>query len=637
MEVQMLDRSLESSPQPMASVLDLMKAEPPYPSDTEASRHMYKKRGKSIMLVAKLSDGDEERFFCWENSFGTEWKDRCPPTFLPILYNHDEVSESRCEPIFFVESEYEADRLISLGLVATSYGSSGSPPLYQEDLLIGRQILVIGQAGSEGEQFVRAVRQAYGDLASIRTLIVEKPLGGTPDGYRFADWLNDTAAIDQKMWLLTRARGECGSLEVASGRLGSAPDGNAESACPNVHEKQKAAHQPSARSAEAIPLGGAANGEIGNVATGNRHSPGHRRNRVVLSNDMTAGAEPEWLVDGVLPKEGTGMLYAPSSAGKTFIGIDLCYAVQNGQLWAGKGVKQGKAVYVAAEDSSGVCYRARVQFDAGEYGDPFSVVRADDEGLSLISEGQDLNRLIEDIDFARGDDDVRLIIIETFEKIAEGIDENMSGPVGQVWSNLARIARRFGCFVLLAHHTGKGGETYRGSSTFKNRAETILSIEERGDGNRRLQVVKQRNGISGLSAEFTLEAIPGTQTCRVMFTADWTGAPGAERERKKSKEGKGQQLQSAILGVLQERYSGTREKQIDKTDLRQHSAILSCLSPDKNEAARKAFERALCGMEQRGLIRRAGQTVELVPHGEFEPDNSKAGPDMSEYIFQQIG
>lgn len=637
MEVQMLDRSLESSPQPMASVLDLMKAEPPYPSDTEVSRHMYKKRGKSIMLVAKLSDGNEERFFCWENSFETVWKDRSPPTFLPILYNHDGIRESHGGPIFFVESEYEADRLISLGLVATSYGSAGSPPPYQQELLTGRQILAIGQAGSEGERFVRAVRQAYGDSASIRTLIVEKPLGGTPDGYRFADWLNDTAAIDQKMWLLTRARGECGSLEVASGGLGSAPDGNAEPACPDVHEKQKANQQPSARSPEAILLGGAANGEIGSVATGHRDLPRHRRNRVVLSNDMTAGAEPEWLVDGVLPEEGTGMLYAPSSAGKTFIGIDLCYAVQNGQSWAGKGVKQGRAVYVAAEDSAGVCYRARAQFDAGEYDDPFSIVRADDDGLSLISEGQDLNKLIEDIDFARGDDDVRLIIIETFEKIAEGIDENMSGPVGQVWSNLARIARRFGCFVLLAHHTGKGGETYRGSSTFKNRADTVLSIEEGGDGDRRLQVVKQRNGISGLSAEFTLEAIPGTQACRVMFTTDWTGGPAAERERKKPKEGKGQQLQSAILGVLQERYSGTGEKQIDKTDLRQHPAILSCLGSDKNEAARKAFERALLGLQEYGLIRRAGQTVELIALGEFEPDTPKGCPDMSGFIFRQTG
>ncbi len=589
------------------------------------------------MIVNMLAGGTEERFYFFQNNLEVRWTDKKPATFLPVLYNHDGILERSSEPIFFVETEQEADRLTSLGVVATSYGSAGSPPLYQQDLLKRRQILAIGRADAEGERFVQAVRDAYGDWATVRTQIVEHPLATTPEGYRFEDWLNDTAALDQKMWLLAWASGERRPLERSLGGLGSVPDGNVKPVGLTEHEKPEATQQPPTRSAEVILFDAAASGEIGDVATSKLEPPRHLPSRVVLSNDKTAGVEPEWLVDGLLPKEGAGMLYAPSSAGKTFIGIDLCYAIQNGQTWAGRAVKQGKAVFVAAEDSTGVCYRAVAQFDVGDYADPFIIVRADEQGLSLVSDGQDLRQLIEDIDSARGDDEVRLIIIETFEKIAEGIDENMSGPVGQVWSNLGTISRKFGCFVLLAHHTGKAGETYRGSSTFKNRADTVLSIEQRGDGKRGLQVVKQRNGISGLSAEFVLEAIPGTQTCRVVFTEDWRGGTDIESEKKNPKEGKGQQLRSAILGVLQERYSSAREAQVEKAELRQHPAILSCLGTYKNDAARKALERALVVLEEDGLIRRAGQTIELITFSNFESDSSKVGPDMSGFIFRQTG
>jgi hypothetical protein len=599
----------------------------------EVSRHAYVKRGTPIMLTVKLADGTEQRLYHHSNNLSSRWAKEKPPSFLALPYNYDTIVSAGDQPIFYVESEPEADMLIALGLVATTYGSPAAIPPYQGHLFKSRHIVAIGTESDSGYDHGNAVSFEYGESCQVHSIIATKVSGPTPEGYSLKDWLRDTEGNDQRTWLLAIARGEA-TFRSPPRAIGEPVDGiSVVENCLGSHTEDGCV----CASADVYVLGVGASGRVGSPTANDNSKSEQRRRlaRIVLSNDRIAGAEPEWLVDGILPKIGTGMLYAESAGGKSFTGIDLCYAVENGLPWGGRNAKRGKAIYVAAEDSAGVCFRAACQFEFQGLETPFNIIRADQNGLDLTGNAADLDGLIADIEYARVADNVRLVIIDTFEKIAEGVDENGSSTVGQVWTNLAKIAAHFRCFVLVLHHKGKSGDTYRGSSTFKNRADVVLSIQETAGGVRRLAVEKQRNGQSGLTAEFILEPIADTQTCQLSFFADWNAGKTTHDAQKKPKDRRGRQLQSEILGALQDTWAQTGRYEMTKSELLKHSFILAFLDGSSKDAARKAVERGLTDLEGHGLISRCGTSIRLLDTNANAPDVSASCPDNSEVLLKR--
>lgn len=629
----MLEREPISAGSLNHEALNSLQVPPPPRLEREVSRHFYTKSNRPVMMAVKLEGGADDRFFYTESNVSAQWSRSRPPTFLPVLYNHDEIKRSGTEPIFYVETEPEADMLAGLGLVATTYGRAGAIPPYQKDMLQGRTILAIGRAGQDGEVHINAVEAEFRGVATVRTFLVGPPSGATPRRYTLGDWLNDTKGEEQRAWLLGLARGERypGSLPHAgSGRLQekvSRPETS------SVPENAEAAQQAPQRSAKVFVFGVAAAGLSSAVTANCTILPLRRplRPGIVMTNDPRAGLEPKWLVEGVLPMVGAGMIYAPSKAGKSFIGIDLCYAVENGLPWGERGVKPGRAIYVASEYSASVWRRARHQFEAEALDRPFTIIQSDVLGHQLSGDSNGIQRLIEDIDHARGPDDIRLVFIDTFETIALGVDENSSGAVGQVWDCFAKIAARFNCFVLVAHHTGKSGDSYRGSSTLMNRPETVLSINVSANGRRRLEIEKQRDGVNGLTAEFDLETDPGTSYCRPVFRMGWqikaqSSSGQSETPKRDHKESKVEQVQSAILEVLEGRYDDTGVARLTKEELRQHPSIISSAGTVSKDAFRKCLTRAVDALSAAGLITVFGNLVMRLDSGCWPPDTV---PDMS--------
>ena len=63
---------------------------------------------------------------------------------------------------------------------------------------------------------------------------------------------------------------------------------------------------------------------------------------------------PVELVKGILPRKGTSLLIGQSSAGKSFVGIDLSLSVATGTQFFGRQVKRrGGVVYIALEGGDG--------------------------------------------------------------------------------------------------------------------------------------------------------------------------------------------------------------------------------------------------------------------------------------------
>lgn len=69
-----------------------------------------------------------------------------------------------------------------------------------------------------------------------------------------------------------------------------------------------------------------------------------------------------------------------------------------------------------------------------------------------------------------------LVILDNFATLAEVADENDAAAFGPTLAFLLRLkAARMGC--ILVHHSGKGGESYRGSSRLATTFEVILGLK----------------------------------------------------------------------------------------------------------------------------------------------------------------
>jgi hypothetical protein len=47
----------------------------------------------------------------------------------------------------------------------------------------------------------------------------------------------------------------------------------------------------------------------------------------ISDQDIENWPAPAWLIDGVLPQEGTGVLYGETGCGKTFVALDMSFSV----------------------------------------------------------------------------------------------------------------------------------------------------------------------------------------------------------------------------------------------------------------------------------------------------------------------
>jgi AAA domain len=75
-------------------------------------------------------------------------------------------------------------------------------------------------------------------------------------------------------------------------------------------------------------------------------------------NDIQFDPNEEWLVEGVLPMRGFGLVYGKPRSFKSFTALDLVLHVAQGLMWAGKRVEKGKVLYIAAEGAAGMRKRA---------------------------------------------------------------------------------------------------------------------------------------------------------------------------------------------------------------------------------------------------------------------------------------
>jgi hypothetical protein len=185
-----------------------------------------------------------------------------------------------------------------------------------------------------------------------------------------------------------------------------------------------------------------------------------------------------WLIPNEIPEAGLSVLFGPSGIGKSFLALD--YALRIAQ--------EAPVFYIAAEGQTGYSSRKRAwcvyhNQGSGQLHFLFQPVPMLDE--EKVDELINILNLIQPT----------LVVFDTLARCLTGGDENSSRDMGQFVNACSRLQREVHTAVLLIHHTGKSGNSERGSSVLRGACDTMIELK------------KDRNQISLVSSK-TKDAEP---------------------------------------------------------------------------------------------------------------------------------
>ena len=213
--------------------------------------------------------------------------------------------------------------------------------------------------------------------------------------------------------------------------------------------------------------------------------------------------------------------FGQPAAGKSTIAIDLACHVASGDPWMGRRVLHGGVLYVAAERVAVVKRRMaafRQHHDRNDI--PLAVVggpadlRNSPDHANLIIEYA--NRLAREFGLP-----VRLIVVETINRVLAGGNENDSADMGSLLNTLSLIQGDTGAHILTVHHTPIKGKRLRGHSSLLGMCDTTILVEKAGPGYLAM-IEKSNDGPSGEPVSWTVESI---QLYRDPETEEITCAP----------------------------------------------------------------------------------------------------------------
>lgn len=230
--------------------------------------------------------------------------------------------------------------------------------------------------------------------------------------------------------------------------------------------------------------------------------PPPQRFKLLSASDLAALPPIRWRVRGVLPDSGIGALYGPSGSGKSFLALGMLAAVATGSEWFSCRVKAAPVVYVGLEGEAGIAQRVQAyQAEHGALPDLFRFLLSPLD-IREPKDRAELVRAIKATDCAGG-----VLVLDTLNRAAPGMDENDSRDMGEVITATKELQAELGGLVLLVHHTGKdGSKGLRGHSSLH--AALDCAIEVRRDGDRREWLIaKAKDGEDGDAHPFRLDVV----------------------------------------------------------------------------------------------------------------------------------
>ncbi len=234
---------------------------------------------------------------------------------------------------------------------------------------------------------------------------------------------------------------------------------------------------------------------------GHSVSPPINVSRFELLDRAAIMAQPplRWRIKGLLPETGIAAIYGPSQSGKSFLCFDLGISMALGANWFGHRTKGCPVTYVMLESEAGLRNRVEawevhnaktIPLDFRAMAQPF-----------LLAEPEQVEEL--GAILPRGG----VVMIDTFNRAAPGLDENSSQDMGRILAGMKRLQEITQGLVLVVHHTGKdASKGLRGHSSLFAALDGAIEVE-RSATSRCWSAAKVKDGEDGKQVAFKLNVI----------------------------------------------------------------------------------------------------------------------------------
>lgn len=240
-----------------------------------------------------------------------------------------------------------------------------------------------------------------------------------------------------------------------------------------------------------------------------------------------------WLVKKTLPESGVAMLVAPTTAGKTFLALDLARAVAEGVDWFGEKTQKGSAILLATEGWAEVSPR----FEALNVDGRLPITAFDAEGLgqpgALQQLAVDIVEEAASLELLHGAP-LRLIILDTLSQSGLLADENDNAKASAMVSALKKLSKATGALVLVVHHPAKAGKGVRGAGALTADLDAVIEISQEGPraAVRVVELTKCRGAPKRTMGAFSLETVTlgvdedgeDITSCRVSASDSYTAS-----------------------------------------------------------------------------------------------------------------
>jgi RecA-family ATPase len=188
------------------------------------------------------------------------------------------------------------------------------------------------------------------------------------------------------------------------------------------------------------------------------------------------------LIDGVLRQGHKMMIAGPSKAGKTFLLIELAWAIASGGAWIGQYCRQGKVLYINLEVDAASCDH-RFKTVARRMKVPREAVQ-NVHVWNLRGHNETLAGLLPPLLRRCRNERYAAIIIDPAYKINAG-DENSAAEVAKFCNMIDQISRETGASMIYCHHHSKGAQGRKnsmdrasGSGVFARDADALIDLLE---------------------------------------------------------------------------------------------------------------------------------------------------------------
>lgn len=312
----------------------------------------------------------------------------------------------------------------------------------------------------------------------------------------------------------------------------------------------------------------------------------------------------DWLVEGMIKQQTLVMFGGMPSGGKTYLAIELMLSIASGKPFLGQyPVKQGDAVFIACEGRDSVLRRIGAWTHLKNGGiDVEGAYISSREMVVTAPEQVDISieQYVREIE--AGGINPKIIFIDTMNYSLGSAKENDANDMTQYFRRIANsLITRFGCAVVLLHHTSKDGADIRGSSTIRGALDSLFLVTRDSAGIFTIKNDKHKDidklpplYLEGREVEFVLPDGSLESNIALFLTT------------KKSAPSSGSIYQDKALKILLERVGIGGS--ISKKDL---SAHIGC---DARNAARDVYRP----LQEGGFISSSRAQVTLLKVDDFD-------------------